>query len=154
MIIRQLTTDDLAEFRRIRLEGLRQAPHAFGSTWQKEQAEPAGAFLSRLENNRVWGVFEPEFQLCGVAAYAGQNDEEGIIWGVYVAGSLRGTGATDRLMRALINDAGARLSRLTLTVMSDNYPAIRLYRRLGFQRISLTDLTTDDPRQTWYLDLK
>jgi len=99
-------------------------------------------------------VFEPEFQLCGVAAYAGQNDEEGIIWGVDVAGPLRGTGATDRLMRALINDAGARLSRLTLTVMSDNYPAIRLYQRLGFQRISLTDLTTDDPRQTWYLDLK
>ncbi|WP_253926725.1 GNAT family N-acetyltransferase [Dickeya dadantii] len=121
---------------------------------KKSRRNLSALFSVVWKNNRVWGVFEPEFQLCGVAAYAGQNDEEGIIWGVYVADSLRGTGATDRLMRALINDAGARLSRLTLTVMSDNYPAIRLYQRLGFQRISLTDLTTDDPRQTWYLDLK
>ncbi|MGM3159203.1 GNAT family N-acetyltransferase [Dickeya undicola] len=153
MIIRRLATDDFAEFRRVRLEGLQQAPHAFGSTWQKEQAEPASTFIARLDTNHVWGMFAPECRLCGIAAYAEQSHDEGIIWGVYVTDALRGSGATDRLLRALINDARAHLSHLTLTVMRDNHPAIRLYQRLGFQRLSIVS-SADDSRQTWFMKLK
>ncbi|MEI7065093.1 GNAT family N-acetyltransferase [Dickeya chrysanthemi] len=156
MIIRKLIPDDLAEFRRIRLEGLLNAAYAFGSNWQKEQAEPDSLFLARLEHNHIWGVFTSAHELGGIAAYSVNDDEEGTIWGVYVAESLRGTGASYPLMSALINDARLRLSRLTLTVMNNNAPAIQLYRHLGFvHRAALPPSPAGDSAlQQWYLKLK
>jgi hypothetical protein len=41
----------------IRLEGLRNDPEAFGSTFEKESSEPGHYFVDRLTRNAVFGGF-------------------------------------------------------------------------------------------------
>ncbi|SLM61999.1 MULTISPECIES: GNAT family N-acetyltransferase [Dickeya] len=171
MQIRKLTTADLSEFRRIRLEGLRLSPAAFGSRWEKEQAESDDYFLSRLRNHQVWGIFVPDDELSGIAAFYMPSPDEGVVCSVYLSTSLRGSGAAERLMRSLINDATNQVSRLSLMVNADNVRAIRLYKKLGFNldkstlphaiisppstipQVTITD-NTQNNTQKWALVLK
>jgi ribosomal protein S18 acetylase RimI-like enzyme len=54
--------------------------------------------------------------------------------GMGVAGPHRGQGIGKRLMTATLDAAAANgLSRVELTVRTDNTPAIALYRRFGFE---------------------
>jgi ribosomal protein S18 acetylase RimI-like enzyme len=53
---------------------------------------------------------------------------------------LRGRGIGTALMRALIDEAGAAGLPVRLEVMSENDPAYRLYRRLGFVPIETVPL--------------
>ena len=109
----------------------------FGSDrWSAEQ------FWSELAQPTRWYLVAEEIGDAGaiVVGYAGlfvlgaQSDVQTI----GVAPAAQGSGLGSRLMHRLIGLARERgATQLMLEVRSDNEVAIRLYERLGFERISI-----------------
>ena len=92
--IRRLGAADLEAFRSIRLEGLRNDPEAFGSTFEKESNEPEQYFVDRLTRSAVFGGFVGD-RLVGVAGFYSFEDtksaHKGVLWGMYVTPETRGS---------------------------------------------------------------
>ena len=80
----------------------------------------------------------------GIAKLAIRGDR-GWIAGVGVAVPHRGAGIGETLMRAVLDEARARgLREVWLEVLVQNAPAIRLYEKLGFERIRELEIWTLD----------
>jgi RimJ/RimL family protein N-acetyltransferase len=133
--IRRLTPADAALYRSIRLEGLNCNPEAFGSTFEAEFNKPLAWFFDRLSNTQVFCAFRGP-DILGVAGFAVRDAEKerhkGLLWGMYVRPSARGTGVARRLVEAVIEFARLRVELIQLSVVMGNEPARRLYARLGF----------------------
>ncbi|MDO5621587.1 MAG: GNAT family N-acetyltransferase [Paracoccus sp. (in: a-proteobacteria)] len=148
--IRRLTPQDAAEWRDLRLEMLRLAPHAFSSRLVDWQDRPLADFAARLEQARAF-VTGPqgqagEGQAGAVALWEPAPDVPltALILSVYTRPDARGQGLAGALIRHILQDAAqAGMTRATLRVMRDNPTARRLYERLGFQ----PDPATSDARQ-------
>ena len=54
--IRQLAPAEAVLYRDIRLEGLRQDPDAFASTYERESAMPLAWFAERIVKGNVFGA--------------------------------------------------------------------------------------------------
>jgi len=140
LTVRQLAASDLDSLREIRLEGLRLAPDAFGSTYESEQSAPVEKYAVWLDNSQIFGVFD-DSHLVGIAAfgqYTGPKDShKGWLRALYVRSSHRRTGASRLLVQAVINAARPRVEQLHLSVVSTNIPAVRLYQSFGFTQYGL-----------------
>src|ERR1700747_1629897 len=97
--IRQLTPGDAALYRSIRLEGLKETPESFGSTFEAEFTKPLAWFFDRLSSSVVFGAIR-DAKILGVTGFAvRQEDKEahkGLLWGLYVAPDPSGAGAGAR----------------------------------------------------------
>ncbi len=132
--IRRLLPDDAALFREIRLQALATAPEAFGSTHAAEAAWATEAWAERLRKAAVFAAIDGEAVLgmAGFFAMDGAKERhKGVLWGMYVAPSARGTGLAAALVQAVLAHAADVVEQVLLTVVSGN-PARRLYARLGF----------------------
>ena len=133
--IRQLTPGDAALYRSIRLEGLKESPEAFGSTFDAEFTKPLAWFFDRLRSSVVFGAIG-DAKLLGVAGFAVRDGEKeahkGLLWGMYVRPGARGAGVASRLAAAIIAYARSRVELIQLSVVVGNEQARRLYARLGF----------------------
>jgi len=133
--VRRLDEEDWAIYRRVRLEALREAPYAFGSTYGREkdrsEAEWRSAVLSRARF-----VAESDANVVGTAS-GGAGDDTGVaaLTAMWVDPRFRERGIGGALMAAVI-DWGRRsgYSRLHLWVVEGNTKAERLYERNGFKR--------------------
>jgi len=138
--LRQLTPQDAALYRDIRLEALADAPDAFSSTLESEQAQPLESFAARLAGALVVGAFDGTC-LAGVAGFYVQagpkHAHKGMLWGMYVRPAHRGAGLGRVLVEAIITHARQRVELLQLFVVSDNIVARRLYASLGFVEYGL-----------------
>ena len=133
--IRQLTPGDAALYRSIRLEGLKESPEAFGSTFEAEFTKPLAWFFERLSSSVVFGAVG-EGKLLGIAGFVVREEEKethkGLLWGMYVRPDARGAGVASRLVGAVIAYARPRVEMIQLSVVVGNEQARRLYARLGF----------------------
>jgi RimJ/RimL family protein N-acetyltransferase len=133
--IRRLLPSEAELYREVRLEGLRDSPDAFGSTHEREAAEPIEWFAQRLAASAVFGAFRGE-ELLGIAGFYVEPGEKhahkGVLVGMYVRPQARGAGVGARLAEAVIAQARRHVELIQLRVVSDNAPARRLYERLGF----------------------
>jgi RimJ/RimL family protein N-acetyltransferase len=133
--IRQLTPGDAALYRSIRLEGLKESPEAFGSTFEAEFTKPLAWFFDRLSSSVVFGAIG-DARILGVAGFAVRDGEKeahkGLLWGMYVRPNARGAGVARRLVEAVIAYARPRVELIQLSVVVGNEQARRLYARLGF----------------------
>ncbi|MDV3252376.1 GNAT family N-acetyltransferase [Devosia sp. BK] len=135
--IRRLGAGDVAAYRAIRLEGLANHPEAFLSS-AEAFAEKSHAEIGRmLEGLTVFGAFTPDGLLAGINAFL-QNEgtkdrHRGWMLQVYVRPEFRGTGASKALCEHLIEHARGKVIQVHLGVWSENEPAIRLYKKLGFE---------------------
>ena len=133
--IRLLAPDDAALYRDIRLEGLRQDPDAFASTYERESAMPLAWFAERIVKGNVFGAFL-RGELVGVAGYWPQEGEKenhkAALWGMYVRNTARGAGLGEHLIEAVVAHATGRVELLQLGVASGNSAALRLYIKAGF----------------------
>jgi len=133
--LRRLTPDDAALYRDIRLEALADSPDAFSSTLEAEEDRPPEAFATRLAEACVIGAFSDD-HLVGVAGFyvqpGSKHAHKGVLWGMYVRPTHRGSGIGRTLIEAIIDHAREQVELLQLMVVSDNLSARRLYESLGF----------------------
>lgn len=134
--IRLLTPEDAGPLRALRLEGLKEHPEAFYSTWEAESGLPPDEFERWPRRSFIFGAFV-EGTLTGMMAYRIEDNpklaHKGQVWGVYVRPQGRGHGLARALMTALMDHARARCEMLTLTVSVATPAARRLYERFGFE---------------------
>jgi len=129
--------------RTVRLRALRDAPDAFWTTVEEEEARPVGAWGDRLARADV-GAFLAVHRGCDVGLAWGEphhdDPADAGVYGVWVDPAARGTGAGAALIGAVAAWASDRgHATLRLDVGDANLPAIRLYDRLGFTPTGRTE---------------
>ena len=141
MAIRRLTPSDSSSFQALRLAALRDAPSAFGSSYEEEKDFPPSTIEGRLAakpDGGVFGAFEGT-SLVGLVALVRdkgrKREHKALIWSMYVMPMARGKGTG----RALLLEALAlarsvpAIRQVNLSVNAGNTPAIRLYESAGFK---------------------
>jgi len=129
-----VSPEDWRVQRRLRLAALAEAPRAFGSWLEREQAFPEEEWRRRAQapgRFLAWWGSEP----VGLAA-AIPSDEDPACFdlvGMWVDPACRGRGVGEALVEAVAAWVSAQGSpALRLWVVEDNGPALRLYERCGF----------------------
>ena len=140
--IARLRAADAADYRALRLEGLRQNPESFSSSWEEESVRPLDDFAERLERNFIFGGRQAGTGILqGVAGFYVREQNKarhkGVLFGMYVRPDARGAGMGRALVAQVIDCAGTLVEEITLTVGADNASAIRLYSRAGFEQYAL-----------------
>lgn len=138
--IRPFTADEWPAYRAIRLRALADAPDAFSSTLESEQALAPETWAARLDRAVVSGIDHPlaaelAGELVGLAWAKVDADDASIVnlFQMWVAPEARGQGVAGALLDEAIRWAGARGAQaLQLGVNCANLPAVRLYERAGF----------------------
>lgn len=139
LAIRQLELTDAPAFRDLRIAGILENPHYFGTPAAEEAAAGLPLFETRIRGaqpgDAVFGAFRGA-ALVGVAgmfrAASGTMKHRGTLWGVYVAPAERGGDTAERLLRGVIAHARAHVEVLTGHVTVGNPRARAFYERLGF----------------------
>ena len=84
-----------------------------------------GFTTSKLDVTKCPACFSPKEKYIKVA-------HRGDIWGVYVKPKARGHGVARALITELIAVARSQVKQVHLSVVTENAPAVRLYKDLGF----------------------
>ncbi len=138
--IRPLGSADAVAYRDLQLAALLDTPEAFGSTYERESAEPLAWFRDRLGKSHVFGAFRSS-ELLAIAGFARREGEKekhkGLLWGMYVRPDARNAGIGRQLLEAVIDHARRQVEVLQLCVVSGNEQARRLYASLGFIQYGL-----------------
>ncbi len=134
--LRILAADEWQVFREIRLEALREAPYAFGSTFESWQGggDTEQRWRERLTNVpfNVIAYFggKPAGMVSGVRCDVGAEIELISMW---VAPFARGKGVAIALVNAVLEWADAQqIEKVSLRVMEGNTRAKAFYLRRGF----------------------
>jgi ribosomal protein S18 acetylase RimI-like enzyme len=142
VIVRLLTPEDASAMWHLRKEALELCPGAFGESVEEHIRQPITVSEQRLRDgppdNFVAGAFQ-NGELIGMIGFLRSHGvksrHKGRIWGVYVGSRARGSGVGTKLLELVLQTAhgldGVRA--VVLTVAENNYPAVALYRRAGFQ---------------------
>lgn len=141
VVIRRLGVEDAEQYRAFRLRALRNAPTAFTSSVEEEEAKPLAATISRLTAagrpyDAVFGAYDSS-RLVGTAGLAvparRQERHKATLFGLAVAPEATGHGIGATLVqRILEHAAGIGLIQVGLTVSDGNRRAVHLYRSCGF----------------------
>ena len=133
--IRRLKLGDAARYREIRLEALQREPAAFGSTFERESAQPLSWFEAAIGRAAIFGAFLGD-KLAGIAGFSAQQGSKqahkGVLWAMYVRSTARGMGVGKQLVAAVLGHARGRVEMVQLGVVSENVAAHRLYSAMGF----------------------
>ena len=138
MEIRELSADDAAAYRELRLFMLTESPAAFGSSYAEVAGRPLEQFVERLEDpqNYHFGAFE-EGELVGVTTLRltkrPKLRHKASLFAVYVRPEYRRRGAGRALMQAALaraRELGVR--QVNLGVSRAGKAAVRLYESCGF----------------------
>jgi RimJ/RimL family protein N-acetyltransferase len=139
--LRRLETQDVAGYRELRLEGLKDHPEAFASSWEREVDKPLAWWAERLETSTVFGGWIDDAPLAGVAGLRVQDGDKqrhkGFLWGMYVRPQARGTGLAAALVARVIAHARTVVEEICLTVVASNIAGCRLYGAAGFKPYGL-----------------
>jgi len=120
---------------------LKEAPSAFGSTWEREKNRTEEEWRNAVVS-RTRFVAESDGQAVGMASVgeAGPG-RAGSVTSFWVHPRARGKGVGDALLLATIESArAAGYGELFLWVVENNDHAQKLYQRHGFQRTGATQL--------------
>jgi RimJ/RimL family protein N-acetyltransferase len=141
MNIRVINESDAQLYQNLRLSALKINPEAFGSTYEKEVKFTLGTVKERLQptNDKfTLGVFDDR-KLVGIVTFmretSAKTAHKGNIYGMFILPEKRGQDLGKSLLLELISKAKDcnGLEQLNLTVVSDNEPAKKLYKHIGFE---------------------
>jgi GNAT superfamily N-acetyltransferase len=136
VMVREVVAQDWAALRDIRLEALRDAPEAFGSTYEGEAAFEEADWQRRISRGGNFLGYLPEASAPEPAGLIGAyvEDAETIeLVSMYVRPQARGRGVGEALIATVIDWAAARnAASVHLWVTETNKPARLLYERCGF----------------------
>ncbi|MEO7131548.1 MAG: GNAT family N-acetyltransferase [Dermatophilaceae bacterium] len=137
MEVRVVTPQEWRLWRQLRLTALAEAPAAFGSTL----ADWSGAgdteqrWRARLRDVAFNVVLTWQGEPLGMVSATGPDDQGRIeLISMWIAPRARGRGVGDEAVRQVLAWAQQRhpVSRVVLSVVTDNDRAIHLYERHGF----------------------
>ncbi|MBA4489998.1 GNAT family N-acetyltransferase [Paracoccus sp. S1E-3] len=153
----QLTPDRAAEWRAIRLEALRLAPEAFGSSIDDWDGRPLEDFAARLAGCEVWAAGPAPGTPQAVASWepgiSPAEPDLGWVMSVYVRPEARGQGLGDAIFDRLIaRAASAGMTRLGLHVGQANARAQALYARAGFIPTGAAPMLNE--RGLWEIEMR
>jgi GNAT superfamily N-acetyltransferase len=120
--------------REVRLQALRDAPEAFGSTLERELARTDEDWRRWMAPGATFILYQSGTAR-GLVAGARREDDAAVVdlMAMWVDPALRGSGAADALVSALIAWAAAQGARdVRLRVVRSNDRARRLYERHAF----------------------
>lgn len=136
MVIRLLGAADVESFKSIRLEALREAPYAFGSTVEDWLELPNSEWVRRIVETPVFAAFDGDNPVGLMGLWpegSGRKRHRASLVMVYVRETHRGTNVADGLLQAAIAHAAELgISQIELHVSVENPRAIRFYERRGF----------------------
>jgi len=140
---RILQPSDAASYVALRLEGLQHNPESFGNTYEETMQDPnlLETFAKRLQPNEEAATFGAflEGQLVSVATLKRESMKKlrhkASVVGVYTTPTARGKGIAKQLFLHLLSYGQQQedLEQLNLSVLTENEPALRLYRSHGFE---------------------
>ncbi|MFF1574398.1 GNAT family N-acetyltransferase [Leifsonia sp. NPDC058292] len=138
--VRPSVEADWRAYRDLRLEMLTDTPIAFLETIEHARLHPDEHWRGRAANrgtaSRLFGAVADDGSWLGtMGGFHPTGKTDPLLVGVYVTPAFRGAriGMTDALLDAVIGWARGRGERLMLEVHEENEPAIRYYRRRGFE---------------------
>jgi GNAT superfamily N-acetyltransferase len=130
--IRQLTGDDWAIYRDVRLAALTDAPYAFASTVEREAAFDEWQWRAQLDR-ATWFVALDGAPVGLVGGFAEEDSADLHLIGMWVRGEVRGRGVAAGLVDGFLTWAkGQRPAGVVLWVADGNDRAQAFYRRYGF----------------------
>jgi ribosomal protein S18 acetylase RimI-like enzyme len=139
---RKLNPDEAPDFRRVRLECLKNFPENFGTRYEDEIGKAKLYFEEFIERNSsdvfFFGAFSGD-DLVGIAGFVRENriktQHRGEIVSMYVNPGFHGQNIGENLLLALIKSAFEieGIESIGLTVVADNPAAVRLYEKIGFE---------------------
>jgi GNAT superfamily N-acetyltransferase len=145
--VRETVAGDWQALRDIRLEALRTAPDAFGSTYEREASRGEEHWHNRIARGGTFLAYLP-----------GAPDPAGLIGGyaedpqtvelvsMYVRPSARGRGVGEALVATVVDWACTRnATTVHLWVTETNAPARALYERCGFALTGEQQALPSDP---------
>lgn len=140
MKIRSLLQSEFARFKALRLDALKSDPDAFGETFEdasrltdRDWSDKLSRTLSSGDAIFVAEVGDEFVGMCGVGEDRTRKGY-GFVWGVFVKGPYRKSGAGSRLMDAAEGWAEGRgLRGVNGFVAAPNDRAINFYRRRGYE---------------------
>jgi ribosomal protein S18 acetylase RimI-like enzyme len=146
--IRPLDENDADDFQRVRLRALKEHPEAFGRSWELQLGIPMSEVADNLRtiaessHDFVLGCYVDGIMLGMVGfrrAEGPKNNHVGMIWGMYVAAEMQGRGLGRKLLSEAIGRArqSPGLRQITLSVVTTNANARKLYASLSFERYGL-----------------
>ena len=136
VLVREAVADDWQALRDIRLAALRDAPEAFGSTYERQVTFGEADWQRRIARGGTFLAYLPEVRASEPAGLAG-GYQEGPgpveLVSMYVRPPARGRGVGEALVASVIEWAGAGdAASVHLWVTEANGPARLLYERCGF----------------------
>ncbi len=142
-MVRKLQQSDWEQYKRLRLLSLQTNPDVYFSSYDEVSRWPDGNFKSEIYAHPespfgYCGYFEGE-RLVGyislAESYFEKQKHTADVFNLFVDPEYRGSGIARSLVDALLENAKntGRVEKLFLSVMSQNTPALSLYRSVGFQ---------------------
>ncbi|XMB72918.1 GNAT family N-acetyltransferase [Mycoplasmatota bacterium WC30] len=137
--IRKLTINDVVEYKRIRLELLKNEPNSFGSSYEEESKFEDAMWNNRLTKSHVvtFGCFDKN-NLIGIIVVV-MNPRRKLkhvatLNSMYVKEAYRHNGYAKALIKTAteyLYKAGIEI--IKLSVVTENLKAFDLYKNLGFE---------------------
>ena len=151
MQIRELTRDDAAAYRALRLRMLREHPEAFTSSFEEESMKPLAWSERRIApgeeapHNFVLGAFSEANPIIGTVGFSVEvrmkQRHKGLLFGMYVAPEATSRGVGRSLLDACLDRARCvpGVEQINLTVTATNERARRLYEAAGFRTFGVEE---------------
>lgn len=134
--IKILTVNEARDFRTIRLSALKNSPEMFGSTYGAELDKPLVFFENCLLSSTVFGAYHNN-QIIGLATLTQETgakfSHKATLSSVFIEPEFQQKGVASRLLSSIIEHSEHNVEQILLMVANDNEPAIRLYKKFGFQ---------------------
>jgi GNAT superfamily N-acetyltransferase len=149
VLVREAVSGDWQALRDIRLEALRDAPAAFGSTYEREAGRPAAHWHDRIARGGTFLAYLPDLKTPEPAGLIGGYPEDPQtvkLVSMYVRPRARGRGVGDALVATVLDWASKRnAATVHLWVTETNAAARALYERCGFTLTGERQQLPSDP---------
>jgi GNAT superfamily N-acetyltransferase len=136
VVVRTAAMEDWQVLRDIRLDALRDAPNAFGSTYVEQAASVEADWRRRISRGGTFFAYVPEVdgnEPAGLVGGFQENQGTVELVSLWVRPQARGLGVGEALVAAVINWAKARnATAVHLWFTEMNFHARMLYERCGF----------------------
>jgi GNAT superfamily N-acetyltransferase len=133
--VRRAVLGDEPILRELRLQALREAPVAFGSTYERELARTTADWQRWMSPGVTFILYEPAGAR-GMAAGARHETDPAVVhlMAMWVHPKIRGSGGADELVAAVVAWAHSEDAKLVrLKVIQGNGRARHFYERMGFR---------------------